>query len=143
MIVGKIEQNEGWQLKFGPFVCDTGVHEGTELIQEFVGAKLVGIIGVEIGIERVKMISQHSLGGLDLLEQRHCPGPRTGAGVRIANIRRQPLTYMNFCAWTSSLLRRRTSLFRCRSLARFVAPLGTHKLPVIAIGQAVVSKVVP
>ena len=48
VIVGQIQQDEGRQLELRPLVRLAGAHEGRELVQEFVGAKLVGIFGVEV-----------------------------------------------------------------------------------------------
>ena len=49
VIVGQVEQNELGQLEACVFVFLTCPRIGAELIQKLVGAKLVGIIGVESG----------------------------------------------------------------------------------------------
>src|SRR5215472_14411421 len=46
VIVGQIEQNEAWHLEIGAFVRLAGAHVGAELVEKFVGPKLIGVIGV-------------------------------------------------------------------------------------------------
>src|SRR5258708_7473716 len=68
VIVGKIEQHEGGELELGVFFRFAGVNVGREFVEEFVGAELVGIVGIEIGIERIEMIAQHRFRGLHFFE---------------------------------------------------------------------------
>src|SRR5450755_2454527 len=53
MVIRKIEQCELREF-FGAPLC---FHKLVKLPQKFIGAKLIGIIGIEIGKERVKMIA--------------------------------------------------------------------------------------
>src|SRR5229473_1552910 len=68
VIVGEIEQHECGELELGVFFRFAGVNVGGEFVEEFVGAKLVGIVGVEIGIERVEVIAQHGFRRLHVFE---------------------------------------------------------------------------
>ena len=77
MIVREIQQNERRQLELGAFVFSTGACVGREFIEEFIGAELIGIVRVEIGIERIEVIAQHCLRSLNSLEQWHSPRKRT------------------------------------------------------------------
>ena len=89
------------------------------------------------------MVAQHGLGWLHSAEQRHRPRPRTRPAVRIADIRRQRVALVHFCARTLRLLARGSSLLRTRGLALLVAPLGIHKLAVVAIADVVAREIVP
>ncbi len=68
VIVGEIEQHEGGELELRILVQLTGVNVGGEFVEELVGTELVGVVGVEIGIERVEVIAQHRFRGLHFFE---------------------------------------------------------------------------
>ena len=60
VVVGEIEQDELRQLSSLPFFA--GANEIFEFVEEFVSAELVGIHGVEVGIERVEVVAQRRFG---------------------------------------------------------------------------------
>src|SRR5579871_4045589 len=57
VVVGQIEQDEAGHFELGAFIGLAGANVGGKFVEEFVGAKLVGIVGVEVGIERIVMIA--------------------------------------------------------------------------------------
>src|SRR5580765_1926965 len=61
MVIRKVEQDERWQFEIGAFMRLARAYIGAELVEKFVGAKLIGIVGIEVGIERIKMIAQSGL----------------------------------------------------------------------------------
>jgi hypothetical protein len=117
-------------------------HKLVELAQEFVGAKLVGIIGFEIRKERIVVIAQRGFGGTHALHLRNRPRPRTRAAARVADVRRQRIAFLNFWNGTGcGTGRRRSFLRRFRFFA--LAPHGGDEFSVDAIGQAAFREVVP
>jgi len=62
VVIGKIEQDEVGQLELLAGMVLAGVHIRAELIQEFVSPELVGIVGVEIRIQRIVVTAEHRLG---------------------------------------------------------------------------------
>src|SRR5579862_121177 len=143
VIIWKIEQHKGWKLKIIAFVRSSRTNVGPEFIQKFIGAELVGIVGVEVRKERVEVIAQHCLGGLDPLEQWHGPRPRTRDAMWITDIVGQHLPLFYIAARARSFQRRWSSLLRVCDLADLVAPFGVDIFAVIAVAKAVASHVVP
>src|SRR2546426_10074093 len=58
MVIGQIEQNKRGQ--FGPRALVAGAHKAIELIDELIGAELVGVVALEVGIIGVELITQGS-----------------------------------------------------------------------------------
>jgi len=77
VVIGQVQQNKRWHLEIRTFVLLAGTNVGAKFVQEFVGPKLVGMIGVEIRKKRIEVLAQHSLAWLHSAEQRHRPRPRT------------------------------------------------------------------
>src|SRR5215468_3784370 len=94
-----------------------------EFIQEFVGPELVGIVCIEVGIERIEVIAQNCLCRLDAAEQRNRPRPWTGAAVRVSDIWRKRASPIHHRPRTLRFLSRGSSLPWARSFALLVAPL--------------------
>ena len=101
MVVRQVEQNKCRHLEFKPFMRIAGANESGEFVHEFVGAKLIGIVRIEIGIQRIEMVAQNCLSWLHSTEQRHRPRPRAGSSVRISNVRRQHFTLLHNRLWTA------------------------------------------
>src|SRR5579872_1954003 len=120
-----------------------GAHKGPKLIQEFVGAELVGIIGIEIGKERIEVIPQYCLGRLHAAEQRHRPRPWTRPAMRIAYVRRQRVTASQFRPRTFSFLTGGSSLLGALYFDFDIAPLGIYEFAVIAKAHMVAREIVP
>ena len=118
-------------------------HKCTELIQKFVRAQLVGIVRVEIGIERIEVIAQHGLGWLHATEQGYGPWPRAAATMRIADIRGQCVALMQFGACTFALLSRGCSFLGICRLTFGIAPFRIYKLAVNAKAHVVTREIVP
>ncbi len=68
VIVGEIEEDEGGELQIGTFVGQTGAIIGAKFVKELVDPELIGIVGVEIRIERIEVVAQDGFGGLDAIE---------------------------------------------------------------------------
>src|SRR2546426_6997435 len=143
VIVGQVEQYERGQLKFRAFVGLPGVDVGPELAQEFVGAELIGVVGLEVGKQRVEVIAQCGLGGLYFLPQWNRPRPWTRPPMRITNIRRQRIALLDFRARAGGGAAGRSSLFWRGGTPDLVAPLRTHEFAVIPIAQAVTGQIIP
>ena len=84
MVVGQVKQRELWKLFGGSLRFD----ELVELAQEFIGAELVGIVGLEIGKERIVMVAQRGFGGTHALHLRNRPRPRARPAAWVADVRR-------------------------------------------------------
>ena len=104
VVVRQVQQDERWQRKFRPLVSFVGANVGAKLIQELIRSHLVGVIGIEVRVQRIEVIAQHCLGCLDAAEQRHCPRPWTTSAMRIADVRRQGVALMQLRARTFALL---------------------------------------
>src|SRR5438309_1895239 len=76
MIIRQIEQYELRQFGSLPFCF--GTDKPRELVEEFVGAKLIGIFGIEIGIKRVEVVAQSRFSRMHAFEYGDCPRPWTG-----------------------------------------------------------------
>src|ERR1700675_4511495 len=74
VIVRQVKKHESWKLSAGAFL--PGTNEIVKLVEENVGAELVGIGSVEVRKERMVMITQSRLGRLHALQQRNGPRPR-------------------------------------------------------------------
>jgi hypothetical protein len=83
VVVGQVKQDELRQ--FLPRA--TGSHELIKLAQELIGAQLVGIVGFEVGKERIIVIAQRGFGGTHAFQLRNRPRPRTRPAARVADIR--------------------------------------------------------
>src|SRR5579859_601081 len=118
-----------------------GANIGGEFIQEFVGAKLVGIVGIEIRIKRVEVVAQNRLGWLHSTKQRHTPRPWARTGMRITNIWRQRFSTLDEFSRAVLLDLRRGSGVRVCMVS--VAPLRIYKLPINAKTYMITSEVVP
>src|SRR5438093_8104716 len=59
VVVGEIEEDELRELSSLPF--SAGANEIFEFVEELVGAELVGIHGVEVGIQRVEVVAKSRL----------------------------------------------------------------------------------
>src|SRR5579864_9027928 len=81
MVVGEIEQDKRRQLELRALVGLVRAHVRAEFVQEFIGTELVGIVGIEVRIERIEVISEHGLSRLDSAEKRNRPWPRADASV--------------------------------------------------------------
>jgi len=86
VVVGQIEEHKCRQLEVLALVRVAGANVGGKFVHEFVGTELIGIVGVEIGIKRIEVIAQDSLGRLTPLNRGTATG-RAGPGVRVADIR--------------------------------------------------------
>ena len=81
VVVGQIEQDERRQLTslaFPSLAFLPSANEAVKFIQKFVGAKLVRILGVEVGKQRVEVVAQHILSWLGESQYRNRPWPWTG-----------------------------------------------------------------
>src|SRR5208282_2864398 len=83
VVVGQVEERE--LRKF--FGASLGFHELGEFAEEFVGAELVGIVGVEVGKLRIVVIAQSGFGGPRALHLGNCPRPGARAAARVADVR--------------------------------------------------------
>src|ERR1700733_5017991 len=138
VIVGQIEQSELGKF----FIRSLALYELAELAQEFVGAKLVGIIGIEVGKLRIVVVTERDLGRTHELELRNRPWPRTLSTWRIANVWRQRFTFIDHCDWASGRGCRRSALNG--RLCFFVsAPDSGDEFSVNAIGETAAGEVVP
>src|SRR5208337_3421011 len=126
-----------------------GFHKLVELAQEFVGAELVGIIGIEVGKLRIVVVAQPRLRRTHALELWNRPRPRARAAAWIADVRRQWITLLDFGRSTNRRRGRQRTFFRrphlhfgrLRVLA--LAPHGGDELSVDAIAEAAVGEVIP
>src|SRR5580658_906245 len=96
VVVGQVELNELRQ----SFVGTTSSYKLVEFAEEFVGAKLVGIVNREIRIEGINVIALRLLGWPGTFQPGNGPRPWTWAAARIPDIRRQRLSPLNFSGWT-------------------------------------------
>src|ERR1700728_3902652 len=77
VVDGYIQQNKGGHLKSRALILLAGANESGVLVQEFVGAKLVGIFRVEVRKQRIEVIAQFRLARFNPAEQRYLPWKRT------------------------------------------------------------------
>src|SRR5713101_1991776 len=92
MVVWKTKKDE---LRHGVVVRVARGNESVELVQEFIGAELVGIGDLEIRIQRVEVTTEFHF-GCDILGQ-NWNGPRVGTRVtaRVADIIFQSLAFVD------------------------------------------------
>src|SRR5215470_8459729 len=108
VIIGQVEQDELRQLLRGslPF------YEFVKLAEKFVGAKLVGIVGVEVGKERVEVISQSSFCRTHLVSYRNRPWPWAWTSARTSDVRWQRISFCDFGLGTRGRFGRRGTFLR-------------------------------
>src|SRR4029077_17032208 len=75
VVVGEIQQDQGWQFASLPFLASAD--KTFKLVEEFVGAKLVRIFGVEVRELWIEVVAQHILGRLGALQHWNRPWPGT------------------------------------------------------------------
>src|SRR5690349_1241352 len=91
VIVGQVHDYQiGERVLAGPAVT----LELLELVQELVGAKLVGILDAEHWVERIEVVAQLGLGGEADADHRYGPWIGAGPAARIANIGRDGLSFI-------------------------------------------------
>src|SRR6202022_3234954 len=142
MIVGQIEQNV--RGKPGSLAFLTGAYKALKLVEEFVGAKLVRILGVEVGKNRIEVVAQSGLRRLHALQ--HWQGPRPGArrSVRLANISRQGVTFSHRGPrGLRAIGRQRAFSGRRAGLFLRLAPDSRDVFAVVAVRQTLAGEVVP
>src|SRR5216684_4664302 len=81
VVIGQVEQRElrkffGGSLRFHKFI---------ELAEKFVGAELVGIVGIEVWELRIIVLAQRGFCGTHTLHLRNRPRPGTWPTARIAD----------------------------------------------------------
>src|SRR5581483_4267804 len=143
VVIRQVKKDEGRQFELIALVRFACFHKCSEFVKELVGTKLVGIVGLEIGIKRIEVITQDGLRRLYATEQRNRPRPGTVATVRFADVWGQSSSLLDICARAGCFLTGRSALLRTCGLKVLIAPECVDEFSVVAEAEVIARQVVP